>query len=317
MLYVLLGVALVLGAAAAYSAHRGAAISADHPPVGRFTTVDGVRLHHVELGPRNAPTVLLLHGASGNLNDPVAALADSLGGDLRIVAVDRPGHGWSERGDMEAMSTPAAQAGLVAELLEEIGAGPAVVVGHSWSGALALALALDHPRLVAGLVLLAPASHPWPGSVSWYSSLGSMPVVGRLFTASIVLPVGERAIEAATRAVFAPQVPPEDYAERVGTLMALRPASFRANALDIDRLKPFLARQSRRYGEISVPTVIITGTADETVSPEIHSRALAREIAGARLVELPGVGHMPHHAEPELIADHIRRLALRAETTAR
>src|SRR5690606_26641558 len=76
---------------------------------------------------------------------------------------------------------------------------------------------------------------------------------GRVFTSSIVLPVGECAIEVATHAVFSPQSPPDDYAVCVGTAMALRSASFRANALDIGRLKPFLARQSRRYGEISAP----------------------------------------------------------------
>ena len=54
--------------------------------------------------------------------------------------------------------------------------------------------------------------------------------------------------------------------------------------------------QVPRYGDIAVPTVVLTGDADETASPHLHARAIAAALPDARLVILPGIGHMPQHA---------------------
>ena len=62
--------------------------------------------------------------------------------------------------------------------------------------------------------------------------------------------------------------------------------------------------------------MIITGDVDKIVSPQIHSAALAREIPGAKLVVLPGVGHVPQWAAPDVVAREIDRLAQRVETAA-
>ncbi len=70
-----------------------------HPPAGRFVEVAGGRLHLLELGPADAPPVVLLHGASGNLGDMRVALGDRLAARYRVILVDRPGHGWSDRPD--------------------------------------------------------------------------------------------------------------------------------------------------------------------------------------------------------------------------
>jgi len=72
-----------------------------------------------------------------------------------------------------------------------------------------------------------------------------------------------------------------------------------------------VSAQQERYREISVPTVIIAGDADPIVRTDIHSRRLARDVPGARLVILPGVGHMPHHAAPDLVVAEIEALATR------
>ena len=67
----------------------------------------------------------------------------------------------------------------------------AIVVAHSWSGALATAYALDHPGAVAGLVLLAPVTHPWPGGIAWYYHVVTAPIVGPLFAHTLALPLGK------------------------------------------------------------------------------------------------------------------------------
>src|SRR5579871_2078033 len=142
-------------------------IEAEHPPAGRFVDVERGRMHVVELGNRAAPAVVLLHGSSINLADMRMALGDRLERQYHVVLVDRPGHGWSDRPDGAADASPARQAALIHQALERIGVTRAIVVGHSWSGALATAYALAYPASVTGLVLLAPVTHPWPGGVGW------------------------------------------------------------------------------------------------------------------------------------------------------
>jgi len=305
----LVAIAVIVGGLAAYSASRTARLSELHPPAGNFTRVDGLRMHYVQLGHRRAAPVVLLHGASGNLNDPMMALGERLAETKRVIAIDRPGHGWSERADGPQSALPSDQARYVIGVLDNLKIDRAVIVGHSWSGALALSLALDHPDRVAGLMLLAPASHPWPGGVRWYYTLASLPALGHLFTQTLVLPFGELMVRPAVRRSFAPQEPPSGYLPNSGAALVLRPPDFRANATDMARLLDFLADQAPRYAELSVPTVIITGNADKTVAPRIHSRPLAGQIAGARLIEFDGVGHMPHHADPDRVVAEIKQLA--------
>ena len=94
-----------------------------------------------------------------------------------------------------------------------------------------------------------------------------------------------------------------DYLRRAGIRLLLRPSEFLANAQDVAILKRFVTAQVPRYRDIAVPTVVLTGDADDTVWPQLHARAIAAALPDARLVILPGIGHMPHHvATDEVIA---------------
>lgn len=285
-----------------YTRWRTAAIEAAFPPQGRFVDVDGVRMHVLEAGPADAPPVILVHGASGNALDQMKGLGEVLSRSHRVIAFDRPGLGHSERPSDADMSTPSAQARLCAAAMTQLGIGRAVVVGHSWGGAMALALALDHPDRVAGLVLLAPVSHPWPGGITWYYRLPGMPVLGWLFCQFLVLPAAELVVNGSAAGAFSPEPPPAGYTRIIAAKLLLRPKSFRANGQDMCDLKTAVTGQARRYGEITLPTLIMTGDRDGSVSPDIHSRALTGQIDGSRLVILPGAGHMPHWTARERIA---------------
>ena len=61
-----------------------------HPAQGRMVEVAGARLHVVEIGPRDAPPIVMLHGASSNL-EVMRPLAERLSHDHRVVLIDRPG----------------------------------------------------------------------------------------------------------------------------------------------------------------------------------------------------------------------------------
>jgi pimeloyl-ACP methyl ester carboxylesterase len=82
-------------------------------------------------------------------------------------------------------------------------------------------------------------------------------------------------------------------------------ASFLANARDLVTLKAAVREQASRYGEIRVPTVVIAGDADTTVWPTIHSRPFAAAVPNAKLIILPGVGHIVQSAAPELVMHEI------------
>jgi pimeloyl-ACP methyl ester carboxylesterase len=285
------------------------AIERAHPPSGRFVDVTGGRLHVRELGPPTGMPVVLLHGASGNLEDMRVALGDRLAARYRVILVDRPGHGWSDRPGGDADASPARQAALIAEALEKLGVQRAIIVAHSFAGAVALGLALDHPARVASLVLLAPVSHPWSTGISSIYSLTAAPGIGQLFARTLVLPIAFPFLDTFAGVVFAPQPLPSNYVRDTAAALVLRPAEFFANAKDVAGLLDGVTAQYRRYGEIAAHAVIIAGDRDTIVSPRIHAQALAAQLPHAKLVMLPGVGHAVQHVAADLVSAEIDRLS--------
>ena len=153
------------------------------PAIGEMIEVGGYRLHAVHV-PRPAtadlPPLVFIHGASGNLRDQMQPFLSRFEGRAEMLFIDRPGHGWSERGGAEN-DTPDGQADAIAKALRTKGIAQAIIVGHSFGGAIAASFALAHSEKTAGLVFLAPATHPWPGGIAWYYGITSMPVIGPLF----------------------------------------------------------------------------------------------------------------------------------------
>jgi pimeloyl-ACP methyl ester carboxylesterase len=305
---------LIIGVVAAAATSLGVArLEAAHPPTGQFVEVQGVRLHVAVLGlPRNAPgaepAIVLVHGASGNLEDMRLALGEKLAASHRVILIDRPGHGWSARPECDDDASPARQAELVAGALEQLGVRRAILIGHSWGGAFATAYALAFPERTAGLVLLSAPTHPWPADPGWYNRLALLPYIGPLFVRTCVLPLGLLLAAGASRSVFEPQAVPEDYMRRAAILLVLRPKTFYSNARDLALLEGFIRAQVPRYVDLRTPTVIISGDRDTMVSPQINARALAAILPRAKLVLLKDIGHMSHHAAPEVVAAAIDEL---------
>ncbi|MDP4025387.1 alpha/beta hydrolase [Methylobacterium sp. NEAU 140] len=308
---VLAGLALAAGAAA--SLVIAARVAALHPPAGPFVPVAGGRLATLQAGPPDGVPVVLLHGAAANAADPMAGIGGLLADrGFRVIAFDRPGFGWSDRLGGAAAASPAAQARIIAEALAGMGVGPAVVFGHSWSGALALALALDHPERVAGLALAAPVAMPFPArrdALPWFWRLALSPPVAWLLSRTIGPPVALLYLDAAARNVFAPEAPVAVYRERARAALVLRPNTLLAGVQDLVALPAALAAQAPRYGALRVPTLIVSGAADPVVRPDAQAEPLAAAIPGARLVLLPGVGHMLHYTAPERLAEEVGRFA--------
>jgi pimeloyl-ACP methyl ester carboxylesterase len=289
------------------------------PPQGQIIDVSGGKLHVVDLGPRglDEPPIVLIHGASSNLGAMRLPLGDTLAQQHRVILIDRPGHGWSPRDDI-ANSSPAMQAQAIADALDRLGVARAIFVAHSMGGAVGARMALDHPARVAGLVMLAAATHPWPGGgVGLLNKLLTVPVIGPLAAYTITLPVGLFLVEPGARAVFAPQTMPDGYVDATATPLLLRPRELLANAWDLTTLNAALAAQVARYPQITAPTVVLHGDADTTASLNVHSRPFAAEVPGAKLIVLHGVGHMVQNAVPDLVQREIEALIAGVVTPSR
>lgn len=234
--------------------------------------------------------IVFIHGASTSLSDPLLSFREKLEGRAQLLFVDRPGHGASEQGSA-ANVLPDGQADAIAALMEMRGMRRAIIVGHSFGGAVAAAIALRHPDKVAGLVFLSPALYPWSGGVAWYYSAACAPVLGHLFSVLVVPVLGIMAINRATKAVFSPQAPPRGYIWKTRALEAITPAKFRHNAKELVALSNWAEAARRNYAMIKAPTVIITGDKDAIVSCDVQARQLSRDIAGSKLIVVPDIGH--------------------------
>lgn len=292
----LASVLAILSAASARRAEQEA------PPIGAFVNVDGARVHFVEAGVEHkgdGPSIILIHGASANLRDMKLALGDRLAERHHVVIVDRPGHGYTTR--PQSGYELARQARVIRDAASAIGAEDPIVVGQSLGGAVSLAYALQFQQEMSGVVLLAAVSHEWPGGIALRNSASETPILGFLLRRLFVPVYGRIVGPGAVAAAFAPDAAPDRYYERVGVPLLFRPAQFRANAEDIFHLKREIIGMQNRYDELDLPVTIVTGTEDRDVSPEIHSKTLAKEVDGAGLHLLADTGHSLHHAESEKI----------------
>jgi len=152
------GVLAALAASAIVNSFLAKIAERGNPPIGRFITVKGVRLHYLERG--TGTPLILLHGNGSMIEDfQLSGLIDLASQRYRVIAFDRPGFGHSER-PRNRIWTPAAQAELFAAALKKIGVTQAIVLGHSWGTLVALALAMKYPKEVQAMVLAAGYYYP-------------------------------------------------------------------------------------------------------------------------------------------------------------
>ncbi|MBD3764763.1 MAG: alpha/beta hydrolase [Rhodobacterales bacterium] len=280
-----------------------------YPPTGQLIRVGDHRVHAHVAG--RGPDVVLIHGASGNTRDFTFALVDRLRDDFRVIAFDRPGLGWSDDLGPAGVS-PLVQADVLRAAAAELGVRDPVVLGHSYGAAVAMAWALRDPAGTGAVVALSGATMPWPGGLGpqypiLASRLGGATVVP-LISAFASAGLADRALAA----IFAPDPVPQGYADHVGIDLTLRPGTLRANARQVNGLKPHLQAMAENYPRLQVPVEIVHGTADTVVPLAIHAEPLARLLPRARLTALDAAGHMPHHTHAEAVEQAIRRAAAAA-----
>ena len=311
----LVGVAAIALAGAAVLVNRRAAqAERDYLAKGRFVTVDGVRLHYVDKG--NGPPVVFLHGNGAMVEDMlISGVVDHAARAYRAIVIDRPGFGHSER-PRDRSWTSAAQAALFARTFTQLGIGRPIVVGHSWGTLVALALALNHPASVDGLVLASGYYFPTPRSDVALFSPPSMPIVGDVISYTVAPIIGEVIGWPLIRKMFAPQPVSPMFEQEFPMPLALRPAQIKAFSQDTSHMITAAQQLSPRYSTITCPTVIMAGDADRIVNIERQAQRLHGAIPGSRLDVLNGAGHMIHHLDPARMVRAIDLIATGGITRA-
>lgn len=313
-----LSLAAIAGCAALtdrQASSNAVAAERNFPPEGQFITVNGRKVHAVVRG--TGPDLVLIHGAGGNAREFTFNFMDRVTDRYRVIVFDRPGLGYSDRTDVKYDSAftsmaegPNEQAAMLQAAAAQLGADKPIVLGHSYGGSVALAWALNHPDNVAGVVNLAGPSNPWPGDLGAYYNVNGSALGGAVVPPLISALATDKRIEDAIVGIFIPQSIPAGYIDHIGATLTLRPPSFRANARQVASLRPHIVAMSARYAaELTLPLEIIHGDKDTTVPLDIHSAILAQQVPHANLTVLEGVGHMPHHADPQAVEDAIDRIA--------
>jgi pimeloyl-ACP methyl ester carboxylesterase len=266
-----------------------------------FIEVNGRRTRvRVDGDPANPP-VLLIHGIGRSMED-WAPQFEPLAQSYRVIALDVPGFGFSER-LREPISLAALTRG-VAHTLDALGeTRPVHVVGNSLGGALAQQLLVQQPDRVASLALINSAG--FGSEVTMLLRMLTLPVLGELSTrrpsrSSAVL--FERLIHA-DKSVATKQRVDHAYAisRQPHSGVVLRETTM---AVGSPRgVKPEWRRElAAAVAEHPRPTLVIWGTRDR-VLPAHHIEEARRVYPHAELRLLSGVGHMPQIECPQRFAD--------------
>ena len=268
----------------------------------RFVEASGIKWHVQEMG--EGPLLLLLHG-TGAATHSWRGLVPLLTPHFRLLAIDLPGHGFTERPPQRLYTLPGMAAG-VCDLMHVLGETPAMVAGHSAGAAVMLRMALDCKIIVPkGLVSLNGALKPYGGDAArWLSPVAKVlflnPVMPRLFAWQ----AGDRrSVERLIKNTGS--VPDPEGVDHYRTLVAnSNHVSAALGMMANWDLQPL----SRDMGLLDVPLLLIAGQNDKAIKAE-DAFAIRDKASNARVEILRGLGHLAHEEAPAEVAAPILAFA--------
>ncbi len=279
-------------------------LAVDQPSIlERVIQVDGVLTRYLSAG--TGPALVLLHGAGDNARDWSSVLP-LLGRSHQVLAPDLPGY---SPGSIPASDySPAHLARFVARFMDAVGLDRAVVAGNSLGGLAALQLALSAPGRVAALCLVDSAG--LGRAVNPALVAQRLPGIGELAVA-----VGRRRPGAALRAVARalllfgrPWRTPRSWLVEQYRV-ARQPGFLEATVASLRAVLGLFGQRRvlvGRLAELTMPTLIVWGTADWVI-PVTHGRRAARRLTQGSLVQLRGCGHAPQVECPEGFTEALSR----------
>jgi pimeloyl-ACP methyl ester carboxylesterase len=244
--------------------------------------VDGIEVAYDRVG--QGPPLVLAHGsiADARLFRPQA---EDLADEFTVVAWDEPGAGRSS--DVPPAFTLADYARCLAAVIEDVGLGPAHVLGASWGGTVVLELYRHHAALVRTLLLVDTYA-------GWKGSLSAAEVRSRAEGAERMLAVPSEAFAPTMPGLFAGKPP----AEAV-RLLSVMSADTRPQTMRTELTVMVGADQRDLLPRIEVPTLLLWGELDTRSPVEPVAHQFLEAIPRATLVVLPGIGHLSNIEAPE------------------
>ena len=248
------------------------------------------------------PDLLLLHGAGGSTHS-YRDLIPLLSTAYRVVALDLPGHGFTQLG-ARRRSGLAHMAQDIAALCQQQGWHPQAIVGHSAGAAVALRMAMNAEGPTPHVIGLNAALGEFPGVAGLLfpmmaKALAAMPFATTLFSSTSASPERVRALIASTGS----ELPPEGYA------LYRRLVADKAH---VDGTLQMMAQWDLRSLLKDLPTHegpvdLVAGRNDQTVPAKV-SEETARILPDARVHVLDGLGHLAHEERPDECAACIQSL---------
>jgi|TARA_R110000868_G_scaffold45431_3_gene150727 pimeloyl-ACP methyl ester carboxylesterase len=280
------------------------------PPEGRFLQVQGTRVHYLEQG--TGPCILMIHGLSGVAQNFGYQVMGELARDHRVIAVDRPGSGYSVR-HPRSSATLDVQADVMAGVIAALKLDKPLIVGHSLGGAVALATALRYPDKVSGLALVAPLTHMPSETSKAFAALNiPYPWLRKLVGWTLAIPLSIRNREKVMDIVFGPEAAPEDFPLRGGGFLGMRPSQFVAASTDMHALPDVLPTMQQSYGSLKLPVGVLYGRQDRILNPQEQGQGLVDALPDTELELIDG-GHMLPITQPQVTSEFIRRVLLKVQ----
>ena len=249
---------------------------------------NGLEIAYERVG--EGPPLVLVHGAAVDSRvwrPQLAALAD----EFTVIAWDEPGAGRSS--DVPAAFALADYANCLAALIDSLDLGPAHVAGLSWGGTVALELYRQHPELVATLIFVDTYA-------GWKGSLPAAEVRARVDGVRQMLAAADHLFDPTLPGLFAGDPPAKFVSLLEEMAAAVRPESMRTALLVMAE-----ADQRDLLPRLAVPTLLIWGELDAR-SPLTVASQFQEAIPDAKLVVIPGAGHVSNLEGPEAFNDAVR-----------
>lgn len=269
---------------------------------GKYITLRGKEIHYTEQPGPGVP-VVMIHGLPGTNRDFELVTRELPG--VHVISIDRPGFGWSKGGWVSYQE----QINVVHDLLSRLHLAPAILVGHSFGGALTLGVARRYPQDIAKMVLVAPGAGGMRSKMpdlfnARYVRFSQLPVVDTFFDVVANNVIKRVAGVSGAKRAFDPAPVDSSYVQRLLSV-SMSPgnlAAFASDQLQFDETSEWL---DENVSQIRVPSVIIGARSDKLVAVD-HVRRLAGELPGADLTVVDG-GHMIPYTHPDVIAAQVRR----------
>lgn len=264
-----------------------------HAEHSRFAMINGARVHYQEVGPKDAPAIMLIHGFTAfNLVWSEVLLPIAAAG-YRVVAPDLLGHGFTEK-PRDSEYTIESQSSMVVALMDHLGIEHTIVVGNSYGGAIAAVCALDYPTRVDRLVLVGAVINNEPKN-KFMLRLASAPIIGDVVTPLLM---DSRLIVRRRLKKIYSEFAHLLFDENRLQVRHLPLKAARTQRAILRTLRGWkVERVEREAHRIKQPTLIIWGENDSD-TPLPMGRRLNNLMPNSRLVVFRNCGHLPQEEYP-------------------